>query len=123
MERIRIHGESKSPSVLLDADKGTLEITGRSVPENAEDFYKLIIFGIEEYLKNSDKKLKVFIDLEYFNTSSARQLMLLFKTLKGSNSKVTWYYEEGDDDMQEAGEDYKQMLEGLDFEAVERKKE
>jgi len=122
MERIVIHGENKSPSVLLDADKGILEIIGRSTPENAEEFYNLILFGIQHYLDSVSNTLDVIIDLEYFNTATAKQLVLLFKLLEGKKGSVKWIYEEGDDDMKEAGEDYSEMFKDVKF-IIEEKPE
>ena len=47
---------------------------------------------------------------EYFNTSSSKCLYMLFKKLdelhqKGKRVIINWFYEVGDEDMMEAGED------------------
>jgi hypothetical protein len=115
MERFIIEAGVKTPYVLLDIDKGILELRGRSTPENAEAFYMNIIDAVKEYLEETNRHLNVTIDFEYFNTSSARHLMLLFKTLKNSACTINWVYEEGDIDMQEAGEDYQEILEDMKF--------
>ena len=51
------------------------------------------------------------MQLEYFNTSSSKCILDLFKKLEGiraTGNEVTvlWHYEADDEDMLEAGEDY-----------------
>ena len=57
----------------------------------------------------------VNIRLEYFNTSSSKCILDVFKKLevihKAKNEvEVNWYYEEDDEDMLEAGEDYESII-------------
>ena len=55
------------------------------------------------------------------NNSNYNGLLDVFKkleTLSGSNVSVKWYYEEDDEDMLEAGEDYEAIID-LDFEMIE----
>jgi hypothetical protein len=57
----------------------------------------------------------VNIQLEYFNTSSSKCILDVFKKLenihKGGNQLViNWYYEQDDEDMLEAGEDYQAII-------------
>lgn len=120
MERIRIGATPKTPEVLLDADKGILIITGRSIAENPEEFYKEVFEGIERYFEETDSLLEVEVDFEYFNTASAKKIMDLFKTLEGHPSKVYWVFEEGDLDMEEAGMDYQSLFPQLLIELKEK---
>jgi hypothetical protein len=120
MERIRIEGSDKTPRVLLDADKSILQIHGRSVPENAEEFYDAIFAGLRRYFDEVKSPIEVTVDLEYFNTSSARQLLLLFQSLQKKESSIIWVFESGDDDMEEAGEDFQSMLTAVRFILRER---
>ena len=50
--------------------------------------------------------------LEYFNTSSSKCLMDMLKRVEASkcDAEVYWYYEEEDEDMEEAGEDYAAII-------------
>ena len=54
--------------------------------------------------------------MEYFNTSSSKCILDVFKKLesinKGGQSQVVinWHYEEDDEDMLEAGEDYQAII-------------
>ena len=65
----------------------------------------------------------VNVRLEYFNTSSSKCLLDLFKKLERMNGdtssvSVHWYYEVDDEDMAEAGEDYQAIIK-LPFKMIE----
>jgi hypothetical protein len=124
MEPISIEGTFKTPSVKFDSNQGLLEITGRSNPENSSDFYKPLINWLLEYTQRPRDKTIVNIQLEYFNTSSSKYILEIFKKLEAiykSNHDVliNWYYEE-DESMLEAGEDYKFMIH-LPFKMIAKK--
>ena len=115
MEAITIEGTSKTPSVKFDSDKGIFEIKGRSIPENSVEFYKPLVDWLDIYKESPLKKTVVNICLEYFNTSSSKCILDVFKKLeaihKAKNEvEVNWYYEEDDEDMLEAGEDYESII-------------
>lgn len=115
METIKIEGTSKTPTVSFDASKGTCLIKGRSIPENSIEFYKPLIEWLEEYSKTPHSLTDIDIELEYFNTSSSKCILDLFKKLEGiyqngNEVVINWYYEEDDEDMLEAGEDYQSII-------------
>jgi len=115
MESISIEGTPKTPSVSFDANTGIIEIKGRSIPENSIEFYRPLVEWLEEYSKEPQKLTTVNIQLEYFNTSSSKCILDVFKKLeaikKAKNEVIiNWYYEEDDEDMLEAGEDYESII-------------
>ena len=115
MESISIEGTPKTPTVNFDAATGKIEIKGRSIPENSIEFYRPLVEWLEEYSKEPQKLTTVNIQLEYFNTSSSKCILDVFKKLeaikKARNEVViNWYYEEDDEDMLEAGEDYESII-------------
>ena len=115
MEPLIIEGTPKTPSVKFNGESGVIEIKGRSIPENSIEFYKPLVDWLEEYAKNPGKQTKVNMHLEYFNTSSSKCILDVFKKLetihKNKNEVViNWYYEEDDEDMLEAGEDYESII-------------
>jgi hypothetical protein len=123
MGDINLEGTPKTPTVQFDAESGVLEIKGRSIPENSVEFYKPINAWVEEYGR-SPKEVTVFdVKLEYFNTSSSKCILDVFKILEsingnGTEVKVNWYFEEDDEDMEEAGEDYQAII-PLPFKMIE----
>ncbi len=63
--------------------------------------------------------------MEYFNTSSSKCILDVFKKLENVFKKnneegvtINWYYEEDDEDMLEAGEDYQSILK-IPFKMIE----
>jgi hypothetical protein len=92
-----------------------MELKGRSIPENSIEFYKPVVDALEDYSKDPNESTKVNIQLEYFNTSSSKCILDLFKKLESIHSSgkeviINWYYEEDDEDMLEAGEDYEAII-------------
>ncbi len=115
MEPILIEGTPKTPTIKFDSSTGVFEIKGRSIPENSVEFYRPLIDWLDLYKETPNNKTVVNIKLEYFNTSSSKCILDVFKKLetihKAKNEvEVNWYYEEDDEDMLEAGEDYESII-------------
>lgn len=115
METLNIESTPKTPSIKFLEDDGIVEIKGRSIPENSIEFYKPLVDWLENYAKSPLKKTVVNIQLEYFNTSSSKCILDVFKKLEAIHKLkhdviVNWYYEEDDEDMLEAGEDYESII-------------
>ncbi|MDQ3190934.1 MAG: DUF1987 domain-containing protein [Bacteroidota bacterium] len=115
MEPISIEGTAKTPTIKFEHNNGFLEIKGRSIPENSIEFYKPLIDWLDKYSTSPKSDTNVNIQLEYFNTSSSKCILDVFKKLesihnKGSQIIINWYYEEDDEDMLEAGEDYQAII-------------
>ncbi|MFC2090080.1 DUF1987 domain-containing protein [Bacteroidota bacterium] len=115
MEPLIIEGSAKTPTVKFDAKDGVIEIKGRSIPENSIEFYKPLVEWLEEYSSGPLALTQVNVQLEYFNTSSSKCILDVFKKLeaihKGPNEVIiNWHYEEDDEDMLEAGEDYESII-------------
>jgi hypothetical protein len=115
MKNLIIKGEAKTPTIDFDYDSGELVISGRSIPENSIEFYKPVIEWLEA-LKVSDRdKLVLDIKLEYFNTSSSKCILDVFKKLEeirsvGKDASIRWYFESDDEDMEEAGQDFSAII-------------
>lgn len=122
MENIKIEGTPKTPSVEFNKDTGILVIRGRSIPENSIDFYKPLVEWIDSYVVQPAENTTLHMQLEYFNTSSSKCILDVFKKFEeikktGRQVVVKWHYEEDDEDMLEAGEDYDAIID-LRFEMV-----
>ncbi|HEU4718251.1 MAG TPA: DUF1987 domain-containing protein [Bacteroidia bacterium] len=123
MERIVIEGTPKTPTIHFDMSTGQLEIRGRSIPENSIEFYKPLVEQLERYAQKPQANTNVNIQLEYFNTSSSKCILDVFKKLEaihkgGSAIIINWYYEQDDEDMLEAGEDYQAII-SVPFKMIE----
>ncbi|GHT78197.1 hypothetical protein FACS189464_1230 [Bacteroidia bacterium] len=115
MDTLLIEGTTKTPTVRFDASKGLVELKGRSIPENSVEFYKPLVDWLESYAQESKPQTQVNIQLEYFNTSSSKCILDVFKKLEAihkANPSVTinWFYDQDDEDMLEAGQDYESII-------------
>ena len=114
METINLESTKKTPMVLLDPS-GKLRLGGRSIPEDASKFFDEILNWILDYVNAPQDSTVIEIQLEYFNSGSAKYVMQILRELSelihnGKELKVNWYYEEGDDDILERGEYYASIL-------------
>jgi hypothetical protein len=115
MEPIIIEGTPKTPSIKFDTREEVFEIKGRSIPENSVEFYKPLNEWLDQYMQVPLEKTVVNIRLEYFNTSSSKCILDVFKRLEAIHRskhdvEINWFYEEDDEDMLEAGEDYDSII-------------
>ena len=120
MKDLSLEGSAKTPTIDFKS-AGELLIKGRSIPENSIEFYKPLIDWISEYSDNPKGQTLVNIQLEYFNTSSSKCILDVFKKLESiadSEVSIKWFYEEDDEDMLEAGEDYQAIID-LPFKMIE----
>ena len=122
MDTIKIMGTDDTPTVILDAENEVFEISGRSLPEDVTAFYDPILTWLEDYAGSPCAKTVFIFKLVYFNTASSKLLLDILMKLEqlsedGNDVLVRWYYPEDDEDMQEAGEEYSDIVD-VPFEAV-----
>ena len=114
-----------TPSINFDAQGGRLEMKGRSIPENSLEFYQPVFEWLDQYVETPQEKTIVHVQFDYFNTSSSKCILDILKRIdkldeKGLDVLVKWYYDESDEDMMEAGEDYEDLLDTpFEFVALE----
>jgi hypothetical protein len=122
MQELIIEPGLKTPAIHCRPG-GTIALQGKSIPENAVAFFQPVYEWIEGYVQQPAAATEVEVRLEYFNTSSSKCLLDLFRKLEplhqSGRSAVTvrWHYEEADEDMMEAGDDYRTIVK-LGFELV-----
>ena len=88
---------------------------GRSIIENPGRFYDEVHSWIAAYAKSWKGNTRIDLGFEYINTGSIKWLYLLLRELAEvcsapEDNTVTWYYEEGDEDMKELGYIIKSLL-------------
>ena len=112
-EKIKIRATKKTPGVELD--DGKIVFDGRSIPEDPNKFYKPIYEWIKQYSNEEITPTRIDLKFEYINTSSTKWVYAVLKEI-GMNQnladkvEIKWYFEEGDDDMQELGYILKSMV-------------
>ena len=115
METLRIEATDDSPQVLLDQEDNQFEISGKSLPEDVVDFYQPVMDWLNEYRKKPNAKTEFNLKMIYFNTASSKQIMdilMIFEEMveEGHEVVIRWHSKKSDEDMQEAGQEYEEML-------------
>ena len=114
MESFRIDADRNTPLISLKTD-GIMTIKGRSIHENVAEFYKPAFDWAEEYVLDPADVTCVDIQLEYFNSASAKYIIQLLQKLRkvlfvDKKYVINWYYEDGDEDILERGEYFASVL-------------
>lgn len=122
--RLFIDETGFTPLVDFDFETNSFTISGRIIPENPIQFFDVLNAWLDEHYINSKlKQVNFNIKLDFFNTSSAKCLVVLINKFislkeKGSLVNVNWFYAEDDEEIKEAGEDYSFLVKH-DFNFVE----
>lgn len=114
-----IKGTPKTPHIHFDYGQSFLSLTGISCPDNPLLFYTPLFENLKEYFK-TQKRLRIEIQLDYFNTGSSKCILNLFQIVSDSlkdtsNVTVVWITDEEDNELKEAGKIFEEMS-NLQFE-------
>lgn len=130
MEKLIIEATVNSPKIVLDPESKLFEFSGESRPENVRNFYLPVLEWLEKYTSHESglnkaqrtPALNCIFNFEYFNSTSAKYILDIFKSLNALNTlgldlDIKWFYEEDDEDMLEVGEEMSRMSK-LKFEYI-----
>jgi SiaC family regulatory phosphoprotein len=114
MKELRIAPSKNSPEIILNPN-GMIKILGRSIHENVTEFFIAVEDWIAEYIEVPADITCVDMNLEYFNSASAKVFIHLLEMIKHVSLKnkkfiFNWYYEDGDEDIFERGEYFASVL-------------
>jgi hypothetical protein len=115
-EKLHIERTEDTPEVLFDPGAGLFSLVGRSLPENAYNFFKPLIDFTKQYVTSQNgKSTNLTFKLDYFNSSSGRfifEMLTIFEESykKHQQVKVKWLVEKDDELMIEKGEELKSLL-------------
>lgn len=123
MKPYHVDATDITPLIDLNHDNNRLVFEGESRPEEVSLFYAPVMEWLEDYrkhlyfvkdLSSSDIHVNCDFKLEYFNSSSAKYFMDIITKLNEMPEKVqiniNWHYEEQDEDMLEAGQEFEDMM-------------
>ena len=121
MQMIEIPATNRTPFVRFDFEAGHLSISGESYPEDVTTFYNPLLTALDEWVEGlTDRKCRFDFKLIYFNSSSAKAIMMLMEKLdaaagRGAAVEVRWFYDAEDETMEELGEEFGEDLEYATF--------
>ncbi len=112
MHILNLEGTEDTPKIILDQTNGIFEISGRSLPEDTAEFYKPVLEWLDAYAGSPKPKTTFTFKLEYFNTASSKLILDILSKLESiSGTTVSWYFHEDDEDMEEAGTEFSELVE------------
>jgi hypothetical protein len=120
VDSVKIEATERSPALVFDFAANRFVIQGESYPEDVNAFYGPLLEKLTSHFAAlSGAEIQFDFSLVYFNSSTAKILMTLFEmleeTAQDNQTTITWAYEEGDDAMQEMGEEFAEDLERAQF--------
>jgi len=115
MDSLFVEATSTTPRVEFDKHNNIFRIEGKSLPEDVKNFYIPLIQWLEIYSTQPNPSTNLFIEFEYFNTSSSKMILLLLNKIrdiqrKGNQVLITWSYPPHDAEIEEAGEEFAELL-------------
>ncbi len=112
MEILNLKGTEDTPNILLDKKNGIFEISGRSLPEDSAEFYRPVLDWISSYAAEPNASTDFVLKLEYFNTASSKLILDVLSALEEiKGMKILWYFHDDDEDMEEAGQEFSELVE------------
>jgi hypothetical protein len=123
MENFFIESSTYIPKIDFNSETDVLSIEGESYHEYTVEFFQPVFEWLNKYLTEPSKKITLNFKMTYFNTSSSRRFLEILNLLeeyqddKEGDVVVNWYYEEGDIDMLESGEEYEEDV-SIDFNLI-----
>jgi hypothetical protein len=118
MDILNLEGTEDTARIMLDKKNGVMEISGRSLPEDSTEFYKPVLDWVETYADDPNPSTTFVFKLEYFNTASSKLILDVLYALEDIPAiKVLWYFHEEDEDMEEAGQEFSELVE-IPFEFI-----
>ena len=115
METLRLEPTDDSPFILLDKESNQFEISGKSLPEDVVDCYQSTLDWLDTYRSQPNPKTEFNFKLLYFNTASSKlilDILMIFEEMveEGHDVLIKWFSLQSDEDMQEAGKEYEEMV-------------
>ena len=116
MDIINIEATDETPKVILNSGEGMFLFEGKSLPEDVTVFYDPILEWIAKYGESPNEKTVVLFKMDYFNTASSKMvldILMAFEEIheEHENVLIEWYYQEDDEDMEEAGDEFSDIVE------------
>lgn len=124
MDDLYIPPERDKPEVDFRFSEHRLALRGESFPENAVAFYGPVISPLMNYLgATRDAEITFDFALRYFNSSSTKILLQMFRMLDQASSNdntvfLNWHHDPDDDTVLDFGNDVASDFITLQYRAV-----
>lgn len=115
MSLLFIPASNVTPEIQFNIDRKEFSISGYSRPEDVDRFYTQIFDWVFDNTNTIAEleELEVVLDLVYFNSSSAKQILRLLSRInfitKGK-AKYEWHYDIEDEELLESGKEFSRII-------------
>lgn len=124
-----IHKEEGSenpfiPNITFDEENGVVDIAGESYFGHSTAYFHFVFEWMDKYFQKPGQSITFNFKVTYFNTSSSKVFFRIFECLEDYQKQqqgkvcVNWYYQAGDVDLRENGEEYAEDLQ-IPFHLIE----
>ena len=125
IKELSIKGDDQNPTVILDKQSNYFEISGISIPDDAESFYAAVIKWLEVYKEVPNESTDMIFKMEFISPGSSKMITRILQILQSihyRNKKVSvkWYYHIDDEDIRLEGRDYSSII-SFPFELINYK--
>lgn len=115
MEHLQISATEDTPEVNFNYEANEYSIKGRALPEDAIKFFSIPMEWMRKF-GEAPKVMTLDIHLDYFNSSSAKQIVEILIFLEGlfqegNDIKANWIYESDDELMLTRGKEIESIME------------
>ncbi|MCF6240027.1 MAG: DUF1987 domain-containing protein [Bacteroidales bacterium] len=102
------------PAIRLIPSENLFLFKGRSIPSNAEEFYKPVLNWLDTYFKKPNNLTVFEFKFEHINTASSHQIFKILRKIKDYCPQyhiiLKWYYKEEDEDMLAIAVRFRELL-------------
>lgn len=116
-----LKGTENTPTIDFNLDTGVLEISGKSQVDELEEswnFFNPLLDKLKLYSLAPKVSTAVHLKLETMDNVSHKYILDILEILENvRNTRVYWYNKTEDEDMQEAGQEFSDLIE-IPFEFI-----
>ncbi len=124
MNNLTIEATKYTPQINMNYQDGLVKMEGKSYPENTFEFYEPIMKWMDEYFQAPQAKTTIELEIIYFNSSSSKLFFDFFDLIEEhkdqSQIEIKWIYDEENESAMEAGEDFQEDFESLNFNLIKK---
>ncbi len=115
MNILKIESTNHTPEICFNPETSEYRIEGKSMPENAVEHYTPVLAWVNALAESELDNCNFEIRVSYLNTASSKVLFNVLKAIKiakdnGKSVKITWYYDQDDDDLEDTGILFREQL-------------
>lgn len=124
MHTLKVDATKRTPAIEFDYVENRFSIIGEAYAEDIVSFFEPILADLEKHLLSiTGDKLEFCVRLTYFDSSTAKVLIRIFKSLERAASggkwvDLNWYHHEEDELQKEFGEELAADLSETHFHLV-----